>query len=306
MEEKIFYYNNYYINNDEEEFSPLNHDEIYSFFNSGNSLSIFENKFNYLFDSKITLKKYFMNLVEKRIIIDKLPYPSEIFKSTVKFSDNNYPVDYFFDQNNLTKFKETCKCQKGLGFKQNDITLAKSSKIPDFVRNRHSVRNYKKDNISFQDFSDIVSILCEKDDGNYFYPSAGALYPNEFYIDIKNVESLEQGCYKLNPINRKIRKISDVIGSKVQYFANKEIYNKAPLVIYISYNAEFNIPKYREYGYMFGMIETGICSSYLTLISEYKNLGSCILGIMDFEKIEKMLKISSNEHILEAIAIGKK
>lgn len=40
MEEKIFYYNNYYINNDEEEFSPLNHDEIYSFFNSGNSLSL--------------------------------------------------------------------------------------------------------------------------------------------------------------------------------------------------------------------------------------------------------------------------
>lgn len=306
MKEKIFYYNNYYTYKDKKDFMPLSYDEIFNFFHLGNSLLKFKMKFRSLFNNELDLEDYLKVLLKKRIIINDLPYPKEIFKSTVKFADKGYPIDYFFNKRNLSEFKRKCNLEKVTSNFKDAIVLKQPRKLPDYIENRCSVRSYKKGSISFQVFSDILSILCRKNDGSYFYPSAGALYPNTFYIDVKNVEEIKQGCYELDVINRKITRIGDIIGSHTQYFTNKEIYTGASMIIYITYNAEFNVPKYREYGYIFGLIEAGICSSFLTIMSEYKKLGSCILGIMNFEEIENMLGLSSNKHIIEAIAIGKK
>ena len=141
----------------------------------------------------------------------------------------------------------------------------------------------------------------------YYYPSAGGLYPIDIYLYIKSerVENVDGGLYYYSPQENEIRKISDEKIEKNTYFyQNQEIFEGSAFSIFFVYNAHASMPKYGGMAYFYGIIETGVISELLSIVSEQIGLGSCIIGEMDYRTIVSLLKINDNEIYIMCMEFG--
>ena len=64
------------------------------------------------------------------------------------------------------------------------------------------------------------------------------------------------------------------------------------------------MPKYGGMAYFYGIIETGVISELLSIVSEQIGLGSCIIGEMDYRTIVSLLKINDNEIYIMCMEFG--
>ncbi|WP_294360960.1 SagB/ThcOx family dehydrogenase, partial [uncultured Clostridium sp.] len=193
------------------------------------------------------------------------------------------------------------------------IQLKNSSKNnDDYFYTRRSCRKFNtKKLIDFNKFSNLLSKFSQinKESIQYIYPSAGGLYAIDIYINVKKdrVSGVEEGNYYYSPIDNTISKINiRELSREIHFYTNKNIYDESAFSIFLVYNSECNMPKYKGMGYIFGLLDSGIITGYLDIISEQINLGVCSIGDMNFEELNNVLDLNSCQTCFHCLEFGLK
>ncbi len=264
-------------------------------------------------DSK-KLNNFIKDLLKKRILVDTILSPQEVFYPQTHLFKNDYSEDILFNAEELEKFKmkqlnRTCEVKSNLKIKLNEDV-----EYPSMISERRTYRTFDTEHeISFKAFSELLSIFKQirKDDKvYYYYASGGALYPLDVYIYVKpnRVENVKAGLYYYSPIDNSLNLVSStcVITEDAHYFTNKEIFNESAFSVFLIYNAEATMPKYGGMGYFYSCIDSGIMVGALTQTAELSNIGLCSIGDMNFKKIEKYFKLNKNQVHIHTIEGGLK
>lgn len=140
-----------------------------------------------------------------------------------------------------------------------------------------------------------------------FYPSAGARYPIEVYVSIKNIKGLENGLYHYNVRQHSLDAllIRKDLNKKIARLSAQDWISKANVVILLSgvfYRTQI---KYSERGLRHVFLEAGHLGQNIYLTAEALKLKVCAIGGFIDNKINKIIDIDGeDEGVLYILALG--
>ncbi len=182
--------------------------------------------------------------------------------------------------------------------------------LEEVLSKRRSIRDYKNEEISFEDFSQLLWSLqgvTDKLNGLRTAPSAGALYPLEVYAVVGNVKGLKAGVYKYFPFSHSIKKVLD--GDKRKDLANAALGQESIIEGAVSFviTAVYSrtTKKYSQRGERYVIMEVGHAAQNLLLQATALNLGAVPIGAFYDNKVKSVLKLNEEEP-LYIIPVGKK
>ncbi|KUL98244.1 hypothetical protein RO03_01535 [Fusobacterium nucleatum subsp. nucleatum] len=263
--------------------------------------------------NKEILKKFILDLYQKRILVDSPLKIKELFYTQNNLFENTYPESIRYDSNELDKFKNK-QLNRCYYHNHNIHLMCYGEKDFIDIKSRRSIRDFNiNEKISFEIFSKTISIfkqLHTKHGIFYNYASAGGLYPIDIYIYVKQdkVMKINEGLYYYSPIDNSIYLINgnETISCNIHYYSNQKIYENSAYSIFFIYNAEVSMPKYEGIAYEYALIDTGIMVQTYCLVAESAGLGCCSIGDLNFEKIEHMFKLSKNQIHVHTLEVGLK
>lgn len=188
-------------------------------------------------------------------------------------------------------------------------------RFADVLLSRKSERKFNNKPVTFNDLSALLfysaGIIPNSgnniDNSRRFYPSAGARYPLEIYIESNNIESLPKGLYHYNPINHSLDILikNKNLKTIVTKLTGQDWVSKAQFVIFISAIYERTKNKYGERGYRHILIETGHLGQNIYLVATSLGLKVCAIGGFIDDKINRLIDIDEEyEAVLYTLAVG--
>lgn len=261
----------------------------------------------------IKASKLFEKLVQMQILTDNIQNIDALFYSQTKLFKQHNPYD------ESIKTKEDALKDFVLTAVSRDITNSGDCEIElpqndwdEVLINRNTTRKFSQDKMSFKDFSGLLSILAQKLRENkvkYCYPSAGGLYPIDCYIYIKDkrVEKIDEGIFVYIPPRHSLSLVSkERLKKSSHYFLNQDIFESSSFSVFFFYNSMASMPKYDGRAYYYAIADTGIMMQALTYQAEKMNIGSCIIGDMDFMSIKDSFKLDESQKYLFCMEFGYK
>lgn len=217
-----------------------------------------------------------------------------------------------FGTSEYQDFKQEVLTRYNREYKNEYLLSANEEKLPDFIKNRRSIREFDSQKIiKLSDFENIMLMLKQRNiDGKirYFYPSSGGLYAIDIYLYIKKnrVENLPEGFYFYNPAKHAIEKLKliNTLSEKCHYFNNREIYKQSAFSVLFVYNADCNMPLYGGMGNYNALVDAGVIAAQLTQAGCMNGIGSCSIGDMDFESIKEILALNETQYVIHAMEFG--
>lgn len=235
------------------------------------------------------------------------------FYNTTKFDfskRNTLSPDFEWPENWIRIFFKTYP-----RFKKIDMDFSELNSnilLKSFLENRRSTRNFNGDPIYYQDLCDILKYSMgiknhnvDIDETKRFYPSAGGRYPIESYIIVNNVLNLNNGLYHYNIKRENLEVLleEDTLHPSDEIFGLDNYEGKPNFLILTSVISRTEV-KYMNNAYRFSCIECGHIGQNFSLISQFKNIGSCAIGGFDNDKLAKLLDVTEDEIPLYAFAFG--
>ncbi|MBB6625540.1 SagB/ThcOx family dehydrogenase [Clostridium gasigenes] len=285
---------------------------LYYYTQDGITIQDLTRKFDYLEEEKI--KNFLSELVNNNILVKEILSPKQVFVQQEKLLQLEIDEDTFINPALYEEYKSKQLRRTFSNVLTNKIKLLDSN-YEDSIKRRRSIRKFNEnDKISFEKFSNIISVFkqyrTEDNMIRYNYATDGGLYPIDIFIYLKEnrIEDVKGGLYYFNPIENELRLVSNtcVITDTSHYASNKEIFNSAAFSLFLVYNAEVTMPKYQGMGYLYAAIDTGIMVQLLTQVCEVNNIGVCSIGEMDFSKIAKYFKLEKNQVLIHTVEVGLK
>ncbi|MGD2085956.1 MAG: amino acid adenylation domain-containing protein [Candidatus Aminicenantes bacterium] len=250
------------------------------------------------------LTDFIEELVEKRVLVNSILSPQEIFNPRNKlFINKNYKL-----QN--TNYKQITNP----GDQNSTVKKFTNEKLLRGVQGGGFLEKSPPGRVSFKIFSNLLSLFKQtrsQDEIRYYFASAGGLYPIDIYIYIKKerVESMEEGLYYYNPGENALQPLhranqEPVIPGEVYSPANRSIFELSAISIYMIYNADVTMPKYSGLGYFMASIDAGIMAGTLSLWSEYLGIGVCPVATIDFNQIKQYFNLRRSQVFVQAVEVG--
>lgn len=202
-------------------------------------------------------------------------------------------------------------------FEKIPLTKSRKLKTDSFVRiliERHSFRDFTSKSMTFDDLSTLlyysVGLKDESGRKGRFYPSAGARYPTEVYPLVFNVNGIRKGIYHYHLRTHSLEYLWSLPNLKNKVMAlcfDQTWIKKASVLLILSAVFWRNEVKYSDRGYRHVMMETGIITQNIYLISQALGLGCCaVAGFVD-DAINKLLDIDGlEESTTSVLVIGTK
>ena len=158
-------------------------------------------------------------------------------------------------------------------------------------------------------FEDLASLLVHgaaaRDNMSRPYPSGGALYPVEIYVLVKNVTGLEAGAYHFDPHGKALDQLWAVEDSQKLYANTMEWANDAPAAVLFTGMWGRNHAKYKDFGYLLGMLETGHAAQNILLLAAAHGISACPLAGFDDEAASTVFDLDQSvEQPIYTIALG--
>ncbi|TKI55070.1 amino acid adenylation domain-containing protein [Brevibacillus antibioticus] len=286
--------------------------EIYFLSQKGVTADSLNQIFNHL--TQAALHDLMQELVDRRILINSLLTPMEIFATQETLFSHPYGEEILYDAQALESYKRNIQAKRTQVSTSEEIALTQTKPFPAYISNRKSHRVFEtQEAIRWEDFSHALSILKQHQaDPNirYYYPSAGGMYPIDTYIYVKagRVEGLAEGIYYFNPVRNSLQLVSNgkLEMEKMHYIGNKEIGLQSAFTVFFIYKPEANMPKYGFRGYYYAVLDTGVMSAMFAQAAELNGLGTCSIGDLDFDKIRKYFRLNDNQVFIHAIEGGLK
>ena len=140
-------------------------------------------------------------------------------------------------------------------------------------------------------------------------PSAGALYPLELYVYL-NTSVLPKGIYHYSPNKSVLEFIKEE--DYMEYLRENLVaepfvdLQHCSCVFFITSFFERVLIKYGDRGYRFILQEVGFLTQNISLLAEFLELGSCVLGSYVDDNINQILSADGTfETVQNVIVIGK-
>ncbi|KTD10980.1 putative nitroreductase [Legionella gratiana] len=138
--------------------------------------------------------------------------------------------------------------------------------------------------------------------------SAGALYPNDLYVAVINVEGLSPGIYYYHPANHSLTKISnqESLQSLSDASPYRDIHVNASAIIIIASNFDRTNWKYYERSFRYILPDAGHILGNLTLVASSMQIPYISTAFFDDEKMKNVLGLSQqDEGVLSMVVLGK-
>lgn len=266
----------------------------------------------------VLLKRVIKDLKDIGALVSEIQLPADLFQGQSAIFHQGEKTDelYFMNKENVEKYRFE-QSFRMIEHSKDGIIKLKKAELNPIYKTRKSVRKFDLSEIDMDAFSRCLEILCplnKKDDekqvsAQYIYPSAGGLYPLDFYLIIKagRVESIPQGLYRFDPVERELYTINSKIplDSGFQFVVNKDTYATSAFSIYIFFNAAVSMPKYQDMAYYYSILDAGFASAYLEMQTYELGLGACSIGDMRFSKISEFFELEPYQKYLHTIEVGK-
>jgi SagB-type dehydrogenase family enzyme len=170
------------------------------------------------------------------------------------------------------------------------------------LRSRRSRRAYTEESLTLEDFSQILWATqgVTAHVGDYCLrtaPSAGALYPIETYICVNRVSGLESGLYHYSVPNHELEFIKPGdFGEEVSRGAlDQNMTGKAAVVFVWSAVFQRSKWKYLQRAYRYVFLDAGHIAQNLALAAEALGYGTCQIGAIYDDELNKLLDIDGEE-----------
>jgi len=146
-------------------------------------------------------------------------------------------------------------------------------------------------------------------------PSAGALYPLELYALVGDVEGLEPGLYRFQPVEHALARITspDAPPEGARVDLREEISDaalrqlairQAPVVLVLAGAVERTTAKYGDRGERYVHIEVGAAAQNVYLECESLELGTVYIGAFDDAAVATVLGLPGAEQVFGIMPIG--
>ncbi|MCE5345208.1 MAG: SagB/ThcOx family dehydrogenase [Bacteroidales bacterium] len=189
--------------------------------------------------------------------------------------------------------------------------------VEEALSKRRSHRSYLKTKISAEDLSQILWAAYgiskpldgypQTRGGLRTVPSAGALYPLEIYVLIRNVEGIEPGVYKYFSQSHKITCVitKDMKEELSLAALNQKMIHVAPVCLLISAVFSRTTQGYGDRGrerYVY--MEAGHSAQNIYLEAEALHLGTCSIGAFNDDEVKKVIQLPDEEEPLYIMPVG--
>jgi len=185
--------------------------------------------------------------------------------------------------------------------------IAKSGYLIDNLMSRRTVRAFDPNSkISVKVLMRLLNRMYFNE-GHSTVPSAGSLYPLEFYIIIlQAIEDIEPGGYIFSPIKSTLINISGKLPEEnLRYiFGEKDIFKNAQFIICVSAEIDTHPKKYGNRGLAYTLIEVGHVAQNVQLLVTGEQLGVLECGGFFSDHLEKLLGMSNSKHVILPMIIG--
>lgn len=191
--------------------------------------------------------------------------------------------------------------------------------LEQVIRTRRSNREYSGAAISLDSLSRILELsygvtgeALWEDGATRFYkraaPSAGALYSNEVYVVVLNVDDLDAGLYHYHPQEHSLGRLhaTDLRGDLQRAVLYPEVVASASIVLVLAAVFQRTRFKYGERGYRFALLDSGHLAQNIYLVATALGLGSVAIGGFLDDELNDMLALNGvDEAVVYLMAVGQ-
>ena len=187
----------------------------------------------------------------------------------------------------------------------------------DTLLERHSCRKFSAGPIPLSKLSNILfaaygnrnkNLLNDEEWTERTVPSAGGLYPLEFYTLALNVDGLEAGIYHYLPLSAQLECIHpEVVPPQLlnRLFFQQSWVTEAAAIIIATGVVERTLSKYLDRGYRYILLEAGHAFQNMNLMAAACKLGAVNVGAFFDEEVGALLKIIPEEELpIYAVVLG--
>lgn len=190
-------------------------------------------------------------------------------------------------------------------------SLRSGMEVEESIGRRRSIRSYLKKPLSLQIISQLLWAAQGITEPRLKFraaPSAGATYPLEVYVHVKEggVIDLPAGIYKYNPYDHSIKVVRLGDYSKELYEAAlwQQWVLNAPINIIITAIYERTTRRYGKRGIRYVHMEVGHVGENIYLQSVALGLGTVAIGAFYDDRVWEILGKPKNEHPLYIMPVG--
>lgn len=177
------------------------------------------------------------------------------------------------------------------------------------IDQRRSVRHFRDQALTKEELGQLLWAAqgVTGSDGGRAVPSAGALYPLELYVLIRNVASLTPGIYRYQVgrhglLLAKPGKDSEAL---IEATFGQDWITSAPACISIAAIFERTAVKYGDRGHRYVCLEAGHAAESVMLQAVALGLATTMVGAYSDEAIGRLLGLSPKEIPLCLIPVGR-
>lgn len=173
---------------------------------------------------------------------------------------------------------------------------------------RKSIRRYSKDPLKLDELSRVLwATYGLIDRRRRVVPSAGATYPLEVFVVVKNVEGLKPGIYKYNEVDHSLYLVreGDFSRDLARACLDQSWVREAPVNIVITAIPEKTTSWYGERGLRYIHLEAGHVGQNIYLAATELGLGTVAVGAFYDDEVLKLLGLRENHLVLYVFPVGK-
>jgi len=194
---------------------------------------------------------------------------------------------------------------------------ARDSALVRILESRRSCRQYARKQMTRAELGTLLGGACGITGSNQLgpgiesllraAPSAGALFPLEFYLALQEVEGLEQGLHRYYLLDHSVEKLQTESGMReiAACLLDPNAIENANALVLIAARFERTIRKYGPRGYRYILLEAGHIAQNLCLLATEQGFGSlCIGGFVDSKLNHALSFDCTKQGVVYCVAIG--
>ena len=176
------------------------------------------------------------------------------------------------------------------------------------LQRRHSHRGFEADSLTEQQIAELLwaaggttEAHTEQGFVRHTIPSAGAIYPLEFYfLDARGMAHYDPAWHALEWLTS-----DDLRAPLAQAALNQSCVREAPAILVIAAEPARTRAKYGERGDRYVMIEAGCACQNVLLQATELQLGAVPVGAFDDEAAARALRLPEERGVLLLIPLGQ-